>query len=298
MDIEHTREKTPGRLRVGVFGDSYVESIQVPLEQTFFRRLAALTEKENIDVLAFGVSGWGTLHSMMAYELFGPRFDLDLVVYLFVKNDPGDHLASIQHGRYGKVTRKPAATLADNSKGFTIAARKPNHSNLAERTFYSQIEQKSFLVRAIRSRWRAYSAGFVPKNKHEKVTTATPGVIPNQNDLPSTWPPQMLEEAKLLTSRLLSQFRDSVESDGRRFMVLHVPQGNKELEGDFDEDDKWLPWLRETCKELDIRLIDTVQVLAEHHSRDNPMFDDHWSPAGHEVISELLKTTVRSEFLP
>ena len=39
MDVEHDPAKAPGTLRIGFFGDSYVEAIQVPLEAVFFRRL-------------------------------------------------------------------------------------------------------------------------------------------------------------------------------------------------------------------------------------------------------------------
>ena len=135
LDIEHQKEKPKGIYRVGIFGDSYVESLQVPLEQTFFRRLAKDVSSDGAEVLAFGISGWGTLHSMMAYETLGSRFDLDLVIYVFVKNDPGDHLAAIQHGRAGKVTRKPAASLADNADGFTVAVRRSDPSTSARRRY-------------------------------------------------------------------------------------------------------------------------------------------------------------------
>jgi hypothetical protein len=65
MDVDHERAKPPGAVRVGFFGDSYVESVQVPLEDVFFRRLAERAGPP-LEPFGFGVSGWGTLHAFEA----------------------------------------------------------------------------------------------------------------------------------------------------------------------------------------------------------------------------------------
>src|SRR5262245_57436967 len=39
LDVDHKLAKSPGVIRVSFWGDSYVEAMQVPLEQTFWRQI-------------------------------------------------------------------------------------------------------------------------------------------------------------------------------------------------------------------------------------------------------------------
>jgi len=103
----------------------------------------------------------------------------------------------------------------------------------------------------------------------------------------------MLEEARELTRRLLTRFRDRVAADGREFAVLYVPRGNLELEGRIPDEDLWIPWLRRTCEELDITLLDPTAALRAAHSPTSPMYDDHWSAQGHAVIAEVVADYLR-----
>ena len=51
LDVPHAEAKPPGTRRVGFFGDSYVESMQVPLEQVFHRLLQERLGPERFEVL-------------------------------------------------------------------------------------------------------------------------------------------------------------------------------------------------------------------------------------------------------
>lgn len=90
LDAEHDRGKPPGVVRVGFFGDSYVESAQVPLEIVFYRQLEDRLRDRGVQTLGFGISGWGGVQALRAFKVFGPRYGLDVAVYVFVENDPGD----------------------------------------------------------------------------------------------------------------------------------------------------------------------------------------------------------------
>jgi hypothetical protein len=111
---------------------------------------------------------------------------------------------------------------------------------------------------------------------------------PDPNDWPSTWPPALLEEAQLLTRRILTQFREEVVRDGRTFMVMYVPHGNEEVRGRLGPGQSWFPWLSETCAELGIELLDPRERLREEDRAGRPTYDDHWSPAGHAVIASVM----------
>jgi hypothetical protein len=64
-DTDHERVKPPGTVRVLVLGDSYVEGVQVRLEELYHRRLERLLEVDggSVEVIAMGLrlgSGAGT----------------------------------------------------------------------------------------------------------------------------------------------------------------------------------------------------------------------------------------------
>ncbi len=293
MDVDHVLEKTPGVLRVGFFGDSYVEAIQVPLESTFFRLLSKQLGADRIETFSLGISGWATLHSLMAYQVFGDQYGLDVVVYAFVANDPGDNSYSIQSLQAGGMTPTPAAVVADNADGFEI--RWPNDPDSLSAAFRvgKWLQRRSLLVQLIFARIQLLRSQGITLNsepmasKAGESTGSTTRAV-NQNDLPSDWPPETLHEARLLTRRIIERFAESVRDDGRQFLVLYVPRGNDEVEGDLPVEDSWLPWLRETTADLGIPLLDPTSALETRQRTGTLTYDDHWSPAGHEVIAEFL----------
>ena len=85
-DVEHAYAKPPGTFRILVLGDSFVEAMHVPLEATFPRLLEAdlnTDGKARIEVIAAGVSGYGTAGELLLYEQEGQRYQPDLVVLAF-----------------------------------------------------------------------------------------------------------------------------------------------------------------------------------------------------------------------
>ena len=83
----------------------------------------------------------------------------------------------------------------------------------------------------------------------------------NQNDLPSTWPANVLTETKELTERILAEFASSVRRDGRKAFVLYVPRGTTEVDGTLAEYDRWLPWLADVTDRLALTLLDPTSAL-------------------------------------
>ena len=83
-DREWLLERTPGTTRIAVLGDSFIEAIQVPLEQTAPRqleqRLAVRFPGHHVETLNFGVSNYGVGQYLMAYDEYVRRFRPDYVV--------------------------------------------------------------------------------------------------------------------------------------------------------------------------------------------------------------------------
>jgi hypothetical protein len=99
-DVERTRAKPPGRLRVAVLGDSYTEAIQVDREKAY----PALLEKHldrcrpGTEVLNFGVSGFGTAQQLLTLRAKVWDYAPDVVLLAFFpSNDVRDNSRTLDH---------------------------------------------------------------------------------------------------------------------------------------------------------------------------------------------------------
>jgi lysophospholipase L1-like esterase len=91
-----------------VLGDSYVEGLQVPLEETFAKQLQVQLNLANrrVEVINGGVSGWGTDQEGVFYAIEGFRYQPDLVLLcLFTRNDILNNYAPLEVGRMGSVQK-------------------------------------------------------------------------------------------------------------------------------------------------------------------------------------------------
>lgn len=111
-DLEHNvarsvggrKEQRPIR-RIMIFGDSFTESAQVELHETFWSllkdRLNSRQDDVYWEVQSFGIGDWGTTQQWLAYEKYGQLADL-VILQTFPLNDilnnslAGANLASSQ----------------------------------------------------------------------------------------------------------------------------------------------------------------------------------------------------------
>lgn len=89
-DIEHAKEKPAGTYRIAVLGDSYAEALQVEIKDTFWWIMGealggcpALEGKE-VEVLNFGVGGYGTAQELMALRHKAWDYSPDMIVLAFL----------------------------------------------------------------------------------------------------------------------------------------------------------------------------------------------------------------------
>jgi lysophospholipase L1-like esterase len=118
--------KAPGERRIVVLGDSLVMSIQVPLVETFCRRLQ---DRLNADpslaptryrVINAGVQGYGPVQEWLFYEHVAAAFDADVVlIALFAGNDAIEAAdgasAVLPQEELRQVARQPASVQAPSA---------------------------------------------------------------------------------------------------------------------------------------------------------------------------------------
>ncbi len=87
---DYLKEKEPGTFRVCLVGDSYVEAPQVMPDETMYavaQRRTNLRDRPT-QWYAFGVSGFGTAEEYEVIRNYALDYQPDLVILLFVQNDP------------------------------------------------------------------------------------------------------------------------------------------------------------------------------------------------------------------
>jgi hypothetical protein len=107
-DREHTKAKPPNTLRVAVLGDSFTEAIHVPVEQTFWSKLerklgncVAVKGRKNVEVINFGVQGYGTAQELIMLRKKVWDYSPDLVILaFFIGNDVINNSPKLEYDRY------------------------------------------------------------------------------------------------------------------------------------------------------------------------------------------------------
>lgn len=79
--------KHPGKYRIAVIGDSYVEALQVDFNQSLAERLERKLGDERFEVYRFGISGAPLSHYLHVLRREVVRYAPDLVIVVLVHND-------------------------------------------------------------------------------------------------------------------------------------------------------------------------------------------------------------------
>ena len=85
-DQDHPKDKPVGTLRIAFLGNSVVESREVDLANTYWKRLESMVSARlarPVEVLNFGVNGYSTAQSLLTLERTALDYKPDLVVLVF-----------------------------------------------------------------------------------------------------------------------------------------------------------------------------------------------------------------------
>jgi hypothetical protein len=118
-DEEHALAKDPGVFRIAVLGDSFAEALQVDISRTFWKLLerslnVSYCLNRPVEVLNFGVSGFGTAQEYLALKNFAAPFQPDLVLLAFLTGN------DIRNNSYELEPEKSAPFFRSTAKGFIL----------------------------------------------------------------------------------------------------------------------------------------------------------------------------------
>jgi hypothetical protein len=228
-DRERSFAKAPGTYRIVVLGDSYAEAMQVEQEQAFWsvleKQLGSCEKLQNrkVEVLNFGVSGYGTAQELEMLKNYVWQYEPDLVLLAFLTgNDIGDNSKQLSPNEVRPYYVH--SVEGDLSSPLVLDKSFQQHPHyLIAQTTYSKVKvnliNRSRLLQILRQVWADYrNRDNTPKPQPEIDDTGLDPIYAPPKD--KVW-----QQAWSITEQLLLMTRDEVKSHGADFCVVTLSNG-------------------------------------------------------------------------
>ena len=301
-DIEHAIQKPEGVYRIAVIGDSYVEAMQYDLENSFFKQLELNLKKEgkSVEVLSFGVGGFGTAQEYFLLRDYALKYSPDLVILSFyTANDVRNNSFELE-----KSPDMPYAIL-DEDGNIVFNDFKISESYLKQ--YNSRLRSLIFdNLHSVRFVYRNLSRSLVLRNLMAKINLQTESES-NEDSTDSdviyfaNTPPEWQESWKL-TEALILKMRDESKSHGAEFVVFSLSnpeQVSPELFAKVEATHSGIEINRKKSEEKltefsmnnDINYFQALPFMDELNSRGivvHPQCHGHWSLEAHYLAGKLL----------
>ncbi|HEV7396306.1 MAG TPA: SGNH/GDSL hydrolase family protein [Pyrinomonadaceae bacterium] len=326
-DQEHAKAKPEGTFRIAVIGDSYPEALPVNLEDAFWTILGnklgqcSAFSSRRIEVINFGVSGYGTAQELITLREQVWNYAPDLVMLtVTTNNDISDNLRELK-----KTDQVPyfvyhdgKLTLDDSFRGTSTFRWRQSalsrfgrwirdHSRVIQATIQGHHGFKIWLAsrkaRKAETQPQAPAAG--PGNGADTGAVSEELGVDNvvyREPADANW-----KEAWSVTEKLITQMRDEVEGRRAKFVVVTLSNGiqvypdpnvrhifTKRLgvEDLFYPDNRIRNFGEQEHVSV-ITLAPELQAYADRnkvylHGFDANIGNGHWNQLGHRVAGELI----------
>lgn len=256
-DREHAIAKPPGTFRIAIVGDSYCEALSVSLEEAFWSVMAKNLEECNafpgrkIEVINFGVSGYGTAQELLTLREKVWKYSPDLVLLaVTTNNDITDNsrvLKQTDEMPYF-VYQGTQLTLDDsfrNSRGFLLgnsrAGRFGGWLRAHSRLIQAIVEGQRGLKIHLASWWAkqtndaqpaaapAVKSGETPKTPEKSDLFARSAELGTDNLVYLEPNNAVWNDAWRVTEGLMVEMRDEVTRGGAKFVIVTLSNGPQVL---------------------------------------------------------------------
>ncbi|PIR48224.1 hypothetical protein COU80_05795 [Candidatus Peregrinibacteria bacterium CG10_big_fil_rev_8_21_14_0_10_55_24] len=326
-DMEHALAKPQGTLRIAVLGDSFTEAMQVEQHEAFWsvikEELVECTDKP-IEVLNFGVGGYGTAQELLMLRERALAFDPDIVVLAFFTSNDVRNNSRVLEGN----PLRSYYTLSGTTLLLDDAFRREPEFQRRSTPWYSlwtailnrsRILQGTALAkRTVEGFLHARMAGKPIQWEHNPPLPTEQGVEWNEPGI-ETWtflPPatEITREAWAVTERLVTQIQEDVVAHGARFAVIVFSSGigvhpDMPLRHRFQVQigASNLMYGEERIADLGAKsgfpvlpLTPPLRAFAEENSvflhGSDATGKGHWNVEGHRLVGELTSTFLCEKF--
>lgn len=290
---EYAEEAPPGILRVAAFGDSFTHGDDVTNDETWPALLERLDPA--LEVLNYGVGGYGIDQMLLRYEAEGARFRPRVVLIGFMTDDIGRQL-SVFRPFHTPRSRFPFSKprFALEGDGLRLLpnpmSRREDHRALLqnETATLGRLGEDDFFFQS------GYVGGpldLLPSMRLMKVEWRRLAV----GDL---YDPR--SQAMAVTTRVIDRFVGLIRERGARPLIVILPGGGDIRRFVASQSRGYQPFL----SLLDARglpYVDLVEPLARAGARDvAPLMSPtlHYSPLATRVVATALLPRIRATSLP
>jgi hypothetical protein len=323
-DREHAITKPPGTIRIAVIGDSYPEAFQVSMQEAFWSIMEKKLQEcgafggRQIEVINFGVSGYGTAQELITLREHVWQYAPDIVMLaVTTNNDVSDNLRVLKKTNEVPFFVYDEGKLAlDDSfketRGFRLRQSLPNRLG-------GWIKDHSRLIQAINQGHHGFKVWLASRRARSAPTkqagpeSETKNAVAASEELgidnvvyrePSD---QVWNEAWRVTEGLIRQMHDEVTPRGARFVVVTLSNGiqvfpDANVRQTFlkrvGASDLFYPdhRFKNLCDREMIPVI-TLAPQLQNYADQNKVFlhgfganpgNGHWNQLGHRVAAELI----------
>ena len=289
-DKEYSIERDNSKKRMVVLGDSYTAALQVDIDETY-HGLLEVEYGEQLEVLNFGVSGYGTAQELLTYKHYARKFQPDIVVLAFLPgNDIADNDKQLSNGY-----PRPYYTLGSGGLELDNAFRtsaKHIRKDLFYQIYYALTDNSIIFSLLDQLRYKTSVAPLLHGKDGEEVDNQ------GASDLIYAPSSDKHKEAWQLTERLLVKLSEEIEADGAVFVLLVLDSMPSQLTTQHNP-----YYVEQRIGDLCVRQHMICGFMAKpamsyYERTGDPLhgFDGsnsgHWNQIGHQVAYQVLRETL------
>lgn len=321
-DREHSKIKPPNTFRVAVLGDSFVEALQVPFEESFchiieqqLRSCPAMAGRD-VEVINFGVSGYGTAQELITLRNQVWQYSPDVVLLaVTTNNDISDNSQALKKtNQIPYFVWRDEGLIEDDS--FLQTRSFQSRNNLLGRAgrwfrdhlrLVQAIQQAAFAVRVMREQRAAAKSSQPEKPANAAQNSVTPTDELGVDNLVYREPSDPVWiDAWTVTEQLIKTMRLETESKGAVFtvmtlsnppQVLPAPASREAFLQRVGAKDIFYPDNRiaQFCRHEGIAVAMLAPAMRQYAQQKNLMLhgfgkdigNGHWNVAGHHIAGQL-----------
>lgn len=317
-DREHTLSKPPRTIRIAVLGDSYAEALQVPMENTFWYVMEQRLQNcpafagKKIEVINFGVSGYGTAQELVTLRQRVWDYSPDIVLLaVTTNNDITDNSRALK-----KTDEVPYFVYRDNQlvldNSFQSASVFRWRQSALSR-FGGWLADHLRIVQAMTEIQRAIKTRITSRQEPRIIdgaaqnNAALAGDVGIDNLIYREPDDETWRDAWRVTEGLIVLMRDEVNAHDAKFLVITESNGiqvhpDPATREDFmrriGARDLFYPDLRirALCEREGIPVLTLVPYLQSYaeqhkvflHGFGKEIGNGHWNAEGHRVAGEII----------
>lgn len=315
FDREHTKVKPENTLRIAILGDSFVDAQHVPFEQGF----ASVTLRElskskalsgqNVEVMKFGVGGYGTDQELITLRQQVWNYAPDLVILaVFTQNDIINNSQYLENLVYKDSTSpKPTFIIKDGELVLKNSFLDKNDYQLRRSWWYktyATVRAHSRLVQAFNQLKYVFSTPY----EKVKLRDIEHGELGFDDAIYQQTTDSIWEEAWHVTEEIIRTMHREVTAKGADFLVVTLSNDLQVLPdpllrqkamqilgvSDLFYPDKRIKALSDRQGFPVLNLAPSFQFYAEKnniclHGFDNAVpCGGHWNAQGHQLAGKII----------